>query len=463
MTGSSKAPSVKGRSPARTYVYMAASAAAISGLLFGFDTAVINGALLFIREQFRLTEIHTELVAGSLLCGCILGSACAGMLGDWWGRRKALLAVAVLFGAAALGCAIPSSVWQLIAARFWCGVAIGVASVLAPMYISEVSPAHIRGRLVSLNQLAIVSGILLAYYVNWQLAARGESSWRWMFGVAAVPAVAFFAAMWWNPESPRWLARSRMPERAYAVLARTMQEGEAKKELRQIEKSLEEESSTSMRDLLRPGMRRALGIAIFLAVFQQITGINTVLYYGSILFKEMVGESATNAVGANVAIGGVNFLCTIGALFLVDRVGRRALLMAGSAGMGLALLALGFAFRQAHPSSGWILGLILLYVACFALSLGPCVWVYIAEIFPNRIRGRAMSVATLALWTACLAVTLTFLSLMRLLSPTGTFWLYAGLCAVMFVVVLLVLPETKQKSLEEIQAFWTVGSGSHDR
>jgi SP family arabinose:H+ symporter-like MFS transporter len=440
-----------------TYVYLAAGAAAISGLLFGFDTAVINGALLFIRAQFRLTEIDTEVVASSLLCGCILGAACAGMLGDWLGRRKALLAVAALFCAAALGCAIPANVSQLIFARFWCGVAIGVASVLAPMYISEVSPAHIRGRLVALNQLAIVTGILLAYYVNWQLAAQGEGSWRWMFAVAAIPSAAFFAAMWWNPESPRWLARNGMEEKAYTILCRTMEESEARKELRQIEKSLQEESSARMSDLLRPGTRLALGIAIFLAVFQQVTGINTVLYYGSIIFKEMVGQSATNAVGANVAIGAVNLLCTIGSLFLVDRIGRRGLMLAGSAGMGLALLALGFAFHGGQPSIHWILGLILLYVACFALSLGPCVWIYIAEIFPNKIRGRAMSVATLALWTACLAVTLTFLSLMRWLSPAGTFWLYAALCAVMFVVVLWVLPETKQKSLEEIQAFWASG------
>jgi sugar porter (SP) family MFS transporter len=458
MTKSATVYAGSNRSPGRrTYVYMAACAAAVSGLLFGFDTAVINGALLFLRADFHLTDFYTELVASGLLCGCILGAACSGMLSDAWGRRKTLLAAAVLFCAAALGCAMPSQVWQLIAARFCCGVAIGIASVLAPMYISEIAPPDIRGRLVSLNQLAIVSGILLAYYVNWQLAMLGEGSWRWMFAVAAVPSAILFGAMWWNPESPRWLVGRGLPDKALAVLIRTMPKTAAGQEVREIETSLEEEKSAGLRDLLRPGMRRALGIAIFLAVFQQITGINTVLYYGSIIFKEMAGESASHAVGANVAVGAMNLVCTIGALFLVDRFGRRALLMAGSAGMGLSLLGLGFAFYLGSRSITWILGLILLYVACFALSLGPCVWIYIAEIFPNRIRGAAMSVATLALWSACLAVTLTFLSLLHWLSPAGTFWLYAGLCAVMFVFVLRVLPETKQKTLEEIQTFWQPG------
>ncbi len=438
----------------RPYVYMVACAAAISGLLFGFDTAVINGALLFLRAEFGLNEFYTELVAGSLLFGCIFGSAGAGVLSDKWGSRKALLGSAVLFGAAAVGCAVPSNVWELIAARFCCGLAIGVASVLAPMYISEVAPADIRGRLVSLNQLAIVTGILMAYFVNWQLAGLGKGSWRWMFAVAALPSAAFFVAMWFNPESPRWLVRAGMAEEAHAVLLRTTVESQASRELQEIRHSLEEEASARLRDLFRPGMRRALAIAVFLAVFQQITGINTVLYYGSIIFKEIAGSSASNAVGANVVIGLMNLICTIGALFLIDRFGRKVLLMAGSAGMGVSLLGLGFAFHAGTRSASWILGLIVLYVACFALSLGPCVWVYIAEIFPNRIRGRAMSVATLTLWTACLAVTLTFLSLVRMLSAAGTFWLYAGLCAVMFLVVGWVLPETKKKTLEEIQTLW---------
>jgi SP family arabinose:H+ symporter-like MFS transporter len=438
---------------------MAAGAAAISGLLFGFDTAVINGALLFLRAHFQLTDFQTELVASGLLCGCIAGSAIAGMLSDAWGRRKTLLATAVLFSVAALGCALPSQVWQLIAARFCCGIAIGIASVLSPMYISEIAPPEIRGRLISLNQLAIVTGILMAYFVNWRLAALGQESWRWMFAVAALPSAIFFAAMCWNPESPRWLVRRGRAEEAYAVLVRTMPPDAASRELRQIEASLEEEESARLRELFRPGIRRAFGIAVFLAVFQQITGINTVMYYGSIIFKEIAGESSARAVGANVAVGSVNLLCTVGALFLVDRFGRKVLLMVGAGGMGLALCGLGIAFRTNSHSIGWVLGLILLYVACFAFTLGPCVWVYIAEIFPNRIRGRAMSLATLALWTACLLVTLTFLSLVRWLSASGTFLVYGGLCGVLLVFVMR-LPETKQKTLEEIQAFWHNSNGA---
>jgi SP family arabinose:H+ symporter-like MFS transporter len=432
---------------------MAAGAAAISGLLFGFDTAVINGALLFLRAHFQLTDFYTELVASSLLCGCIAGAALAGVLSDAWGRRRTLLATAVLFSAAAVGCALPSQVWQLIAARFCCGIAIGVASVLAPMYISEIAPPDIRGRLISLNQLAIVSGILLAYYVNWRLAALGQESWRWMFAVAALPSAVLFGAMCWNPESPRWLVRRGRAKEACAVLGRIMPPDAAARELLHIEASLKEEESASLRELFRPGIRRAFGIAVFLAVFQQITGINTVMYYGSIIFKEIAGENSTRAVAANVAVGLVNLICTIAALFLVDRFGRKVLLMAGAGGMGVALFGLGIAFRTDAHSIAWILGLILLYVACFAFTLGPCVWVYIAEIFPNRIRGRAMAMATLALWTACLLVTLTFLSLVRWLSATGTFWVYASLCGVLLLFVRS-LPETKQRTLEEIQTFW---------
>jgi sugar porter (SP) family MFS transporter len=438
----------------RAWVYMISAVAGLAGLLFGFDTAVINGALPFLRDEFRLSDLQVELVAGALLVGCIGGAGLAGFVSDRLGRRRALIWAAVLFAAASVLSAVPRGLTGLAAARFAAGIAIGLGSVLAPMYIAEVSPPHIRGRLVSLNQLAIVTGILVAYYVNWQLASIGRGNWRWMFAVAAVPSVAFLLGLLGIPESPRWLAAKRDEPGALAVLARLAGPGEAARELQEIHASLAEEAGASMAHLFRRGLRRPLVLAIVLAILCQITGINTIIYYGSILLREHAGQSASSAIGANVLIGVINFAGTILAMATIDRAGRRALLLWGAAGMGLSLAALGFAFRQAAPSFPLIVGLILAYVFSFAVSFGPGVWVYIAEIFPNALRARAMSIGTMTIWISCLAVTLTFLTLVRALSTAGAFWFYAALCAVTFVFVLLALPETKGRTLEEIQRFW---------
>jgi SP family arabinose:H+ symporter-like MFS transporter len=436
------------------YIYLIASVAAISGLLFGFDTAVINGALVLLKEEFHLSDFQTELAAGALLWGCVFGAAVSGFLTDRFGRRRLLMHSALLFCAAALGSAMPRELWELAAARFAGGVAIGIASVLAPMYIAEVSPSRSRGRLVSLNQLAIVTGILCAYFVNWWLAQLGGSGWRWMFAVAAVPSLLFFAGLFWIPESPRWLVGRGRSDEALATLSRIDDRDAAQVEFAAIRISIAEESAASMADLWKPGLRRALLIAVTLAILQQVTGINTVLYYGAIMFKEHGGQAASSAIGANVAVGMVNFLCTIMALSVIDKAGRKPLLMLGSAGMGVALLCLGLAFRIKPAPAVLILSMVLAYVACFAVSLGPGVWVYIAEIFPTAVRGRAMSVATVCLWSACLLVTMTFLSLVSFLSPAGAFWTYAVLCGVTFVFVWRVIPETKGKTLEEIQRIW---------
>lgn len=436
------------------YAYLIAAVAAISGLLFGFDTAVINGALIFLRAELALTTRGTELATSSLLVGCALGAGVAGWLTDRLGRKRILIVSALLFAASAVGAALPRDLAEFVAARLVGGLAIGVASVLAPLYIAEIAPRSIRGRLVSLNQMAIVSGILLAYFVNWLLSFGGPSSWRLMFASAAVPSVAFFFALLFVPESPRFLVEKGREAEALAVLTRVGGAAAARAELVEIRDTIAQEAGT-LRELVQKRLRKPLGIAVFLAVFQQVTGINTVIYYGSLIFKEQVGgQSDSAAIGANVIIGSVNFLMTLVALWVIDRLGRRPLMLLASGGMALALLVLGFAFRLQPPPALVILLVILLYVASFGVGLGPGVWVVIAELFPTRIRGRAMSIATLCLWLACILITSTFLTLVEAVGSAGAFWLYAALSVVNFLFIWKVMPETKGRSLEEIERSW---------
>ena len=438
----------------RPYVYAVSLVAAISGFLFGFDIAVINGALLFLRQQFRLTEFETEFAASALLIGCVAGASIAGFLSDRFGRRRILILSALLFAASSAGAALPRDLSEFTVARFLGGMAIGVASVLAPLYIAELAPPQIRGRLVSLNQMAIVTGILAAYSVNWGLASLGPASWRWMFATATLPSLAFFVALLFVPESPRWLAEQLRSGEALGILARVGGRDHAERELRQIQEAIAQEAG-SFAELFRPGLRRPLVIAVVLAVLQQITGINTVLFYGSIIFKEHTGAaSESTAIGANVMIGLVNFLATLVALWVIDKLGRKALLMVSSAGMALAEISLGIAFLLKPPPGTLIIGTMLFCVACFAVGMGPGVWVLMSELFPTRIRGRAMSVATISLWAACVALTLTFLSLVNAVTVSGAFWIYAAMCVTTFLFVWRVTPETKGKTLEEIEGLW---------
>ncbi len=441
--------------PSAIYVYLVSVVAAASGLLFGFDIAVINGAIIFVEQQFRLTPFLTEVATSSLLVGCIPGASMAGWLSDRFGRRRILMLSAILFGASGLGAALPRNLEEFIAARFLGGIAVGAASVLAPLYIAEVAPPGIRGRLVSLNQMAIVSGILVAYFINWRLSFAGADGWRWMFASAALPSAAFLAALIFVPESPRWLTKSGDEKSALAILTRLTGRAEAEREMGQIRAALAQETGT-LRELFRPGLRRALIIGVVLAVLQQVTGVNTVLFYGSKIFKESVGTgSASSAIGINVLVGFINAVSTIVAIWIIDKVGRKALLMFSSGAMGAALIALGLAFRVQPAPAALIFALVLVFVASFAVGLGPGVWVVMSEIFPNRIRGRAMSIATISLWVACVALTLSFLSLAQALTISGAFWVYAAMCVTMFVFVWRVTPETKGKTLEEIEKLWT--------
>ncbi len=438
----------------KTYVFLAAAVAATAGLLFGFDIAVINGGIIFLQAELHLTGVQTEFAVSALLFGCIFGASTGGWLSDRFGRRRVLMVCALLFALSAIGAALPRTLNQFVVARIIGGLAIGAASVLAPLYIAEVAPARDRGRLVSLNQMAIVSGILLAYLANWLLSFTGPSSWRWMFAVAAVPSAAFLIGLFFVPESPRWLVEMKRSPEALTILTKINGRNAATAELHEIEQTVAEESGT-LAELFQPGLRRALWIAISLAILQQVTGINTVLFYGSVIFKEQVHSGSDSAaIFANVIVGLVNFFATLVALNMIDKFGRRPLLLISSGVMAFCQLGLAAAFLMHPPSAPLVLAMMLLCVASFAIGLGPGVWVLIAEFFPTRIRGRAMSIATVCLWAACTLLTVTFLSLAKAVTPAGAFGIYAVMCVVTFVIVLRAVPETKGRSLEEIERLW---------
>ncbi|MCR5890923.1 sugar porter family MFS transporter [Hymenobacter sp. J193] len=434
------------------YVYLIATVAALGGLLFGFDTAIINGALIFLKKDFNLSDAETEWAASSILFGAVIGAALAGWLTDRYGRRRLLFAAAALFTLSALAAAVPRTLTEFVLARLAGGLAIGLASLLVPLYIAEIAPARIRGRLVTLNQLAIVTGILLAYVASYYLADLGLDSWRWMFASAALPSLLFMLTLLLVPESPRWLLGRGREAEALNTLTRLNGPVAAAAEAEEIQAALAAERGEEA-SLSQPRLRRPLRIAVVLAVLQQITGINTILYYGSIIFTEHSGQSASSAIGANALIGGINFAGTVVALFVIDRIGRKPLLLLASGGMALSLGALVVAL-QLHASGPWLLGLIMLYVACFAVGLGPGVWVVITEIFPNAVRGRAASLATVALWVACTLISFTFLSLVKAAGLSGAFGLYAVLSALTFAFVWRAVPETKERTLEEIERAW---------
>lgn len=436
----------------QAYIIFVTVIAAIGGLLFGFDTAIVAGATRYLKDQFALTSLQEGWAVSIVLVGCMFGAGIAGPISDRIGRKRFMLVSAVLFFVSAIGCALPQNMLQFLIFRFVGGLGIGSASILAPLYIAEVSPARIRGALVSVNQMAIVTGILLAYFVNWAFAGVGPSNWRWMYGMGALPSVVFFVLLLRVPESPRWLVKqSREPE-ALDVLSRVNDSETAAAEFRNIKETLLLEKG-SLAELFRPGFRRALLIAVVLAILQQITGINAILYYAPRIF-ERAGFERISAIGQSTIVGLVNMLFTIVAILLVDKVGRKPLLLIAAAGMGVSQLLLGAAFRVENFSGTGILLLILLYIAFFAMAMGPIVWVVMSEIFPTRMRGSAMAVATVALWVADFAVTLSFPVIADRLDQTTAFWFYALMCALDLIFMIFFLPETKGKTLEEIERRW---------
>ena len=432
------------------YLYLPAMVAALGGLLFGYDTAVINGAIVFIKRQFGLSDSQTEIAASSLLLGCVVGASVAAFTSDRFGRKRVLLGAAALFTVSSIGAALPRDLIQFALARLLGGVAIGIASTLSPLYIAEISPARNRGLLVCLNQLAIVTGILLSYSVNYLLTGAGPTNWRWMFASAALPSAAFLLTLLFIPESPRWLMQKGREQEAERFLAQIVGAQAAATEIEAIRAAISEESG----DLLDPTFRKALIVAILIALFSQFTGINTIIYYGSIVFLEHVPhQTASTALWANVIIGAINFAATIVGMLLIDRSGRKPLLMSAFAGMALSLIAVSAAIHF-QAAGAIVLIFVLTYVACFAVGVGTGTWVVMSEICPTRIRGRAMSLATVCLWCGTLLVTLTFLSLVSLFTAPGAFLIYATVSIAALLFVWRMLPETKGTTLEEIEKWW---------
>jgi SP family arabinose:H+ symporter-like MFS transporter len=447
---------VKPAGPAvSSYVLLVAASTAIAGLLFGYDTAVINGALVYLKSDFALGSVATELTAAVLLWGCAIGAGAAGYISDRFGRRVVLLISGILFCVSAIGAAVATQLWQLMAARVLGGLAIGCASLIAPLFLAEIAPARVRGRLVTLYQLAIVLGILVAFISNYVLAGPAAGNWRWMFGLGAVPAIALCASLLWIPESPRWLVQMNRDDEALAILERISPGTPGDPEISSIRQTISSEASGSYRELLGQALRKPLTLTIVLAIIQQVTGINTVMYYGSMIFGEHVGTGVGRAIGMNVAVGIVNLLFTVIALASVDRIGRRPLLLGSTAGMAICLAGFAATLFWLPAHTALLLPCILGYVAFFAFGLGPGVWICLAELFPNHIRGRAMSVATVVLWLAVSLVTATFLTLIKRFSAPGVFLGYAIICGVSFAYIALRLPETRNRTLEEIEMMWS--------
>jgi SP family arabinose:H+ symporter-like MFS transporter len=434
------------------YVIAVSLVAAIGGLIFGFDTAIVAGATRYMKEQFSLNSLQEGWAVAVVLIGCMFGAGLAGPISDRIGRRRLMLVSAVLFLVSAVGCALPRTITAFVIFRFVGGLGIGSAAVLSPLYIAEIAPARVRGALVSVNQLAIVTGILLAYFVNWVFAGAGPANWRWMYGMGAIPSVVFFLLLLGVPESPRWLVKNGREDEARTVLTRADTAEAAAAGIRDIKDTLALEEG-SFREIFRPAFRRPLLIAVVLAVFQQITGINAILYYAPRIF-EGAGFERMSAIGQSTIVGLVNMLFTVVAIVLADKIGRRPLLLVATAGMGVSLVLLGAAFKFPVLPASALLLIILLYIAFFASAMGPLVWVVMAEIFPIKVRGAAMGLATLILWLADFAVTLTFPVISDRFHPATAFWLYAAMCALDLVFMWFYLPETKGKTLEEIERGW---------
>lgn len=453
-----------GRTVSKTYLVLACGVATLGGLLFGYDTAVISGAIEPLRGWFGLDATLKGWAAGCALVGCVAGVLMAGPMNDRLGRKITLLLAAVLFLASALGTALPRTFTEFVIYRILGGLGVGIASMTSPMYIAEISPARLRGRMVSLNQFAIVFGMLIVYFVNYYISGLGDETWmtsrgwRWMFGSEAVPALVLLAAMLFVPESPRFLCRKGRVEKARAILAKIDGEEHADHEIAEIEAALRQESG-DFRELLRPGLRGVLILGIALAVLQQVTGINVFLYYAPDIFRAVAGTGTDIALLQTVVVGAVNLLFTIIAICTVDRIGRRPLMIAGAAGMGVSLLAIGAA-SSAQAVGGWLLFFVLGYIASFALSVGPVTWVILSEIFPTKLRGRALGIATFFLWTANFIVSQTFPMLdenrwlVDRFHHGFPFFVYAAFCVVLVWVVIRFVPETKGRSLEEIERDW---------
>ena len=450
-----------------SYLIAISMVSAMGGLLFGYDWVVIGGAKPFYERFFEITS-SANLQAwamSSALIGCVAGAALSGVISDKFGRKWPLLLSAFLFTVASLGTGLASSYVTFVIFRIIGGVGIGLASALSPMYIAEVTPSRLRGRFVSLNQMTIVIGILGAQIINLIIAEKvpigatdefiraswnGQVGWRWMFFACAVPSAVFFALVFMLPESPRWLMKAGKPEKAFPTLYKIGGEVYAREEMAGIRATLDDISEkVDFKALFNPKFRVVLLIGMVVAVFQQWCGINTVFNYAEEIFTA-AGYGVSDTLFNIVITGTVNLVFTLVAMFTVDRWGRKKLMILGSTGLAVTYLLLGSAFYFQLKGVA-VLSLVVIAIAIYAMSLAPITWVILSEIFPNRIRGAAMALATFALWIACFILTFTFPLLNAGLDAAETFWVYAGICLLGFIFISIRLPETKGKSLEEIE------------
>ncbi len=450
----------------KRYVWTISFVAALGGLLFGYDWVVIGGAKPFYERFFGLADPARQGWAMSCaLIGCLAGALLSGALSDRLGRRRLLILAASLFAVSSLGTGLADSFFIFITWRILGGVAIGLASNLSPMYIAEISPAEVRGQLVSVNQLTIVIGILLAQFVNWMIARpvpvdataadilqswNGQVGWRWMFAATAAPSLVFFVGMLGVPESPRWLVKSGRRAQAAGILERIGGDSYAREALSEIESTLAgERRKSDFSELLGPRVAPILALGVSLAVFQQWCGINVIFNYAEEVFSA-AGYRISDILLNIVITGAVNLVFTFLAIGTVDRAGRRVLMLFGAAGLTVIYALVGACYHF-HSRGLHVLILVLAAIGCYACSLAPVTWVVISEIFPNRIRGAAMSVAVTSLWAACFILTYSFPLLNRNLGPAGTFWIYAAICLAGYLFIRARLPETKGRTLEEIE------------
>lgn len=438
------------------YLLLISIIASFGGLIFGFDIAIISGAVPFIKDFFHLNEIQLGWGVSSILIGCILGAMIAGRLSDKYGRRNMLIITALFFAVSCAATGLANDFTFFYCMRVFGGIAVGSASALSPMYISEISPSKFRGRMVVLYQMSIVIGILLSYIINYLLHDVGDNNWRWMFASGTVPSVLFFSLLFIVPESPRWLYKNGNTEEAFKILEKVGGTENARYELAEIKESLKQKS-IKFSELFRPGLRKVMFVGIILAIFVQITGINTIIEYAPKVLGE-VGFEIGDALYYNIGIGLINFIFTWIAILLIDRAGRRKLYIIGSAGMTVSMLLLSVVFSIEALDGFIVLILMFLFLSFFASCIGPVFWTLISEIFPNRARGTAMSIAVLTQWVFNWVV--VFLFPWMLVNIGGTFTY--GFLTVMGLVLLLFsiryIPETKGKTLEEIEMIWNVNN-----